>query len=428
MTSAPLDDRDQKDPVSRFRLQELEACALRAELDARNIQLLQEQVTKLESTLKHEQARSEKLAAAFAEVARMCDNRARDFEAQHAAKLAKLEFAHDAAIAGMEKRFIELEASHARTIAAKDAAYAKLEREKDADAAAQLTAIHAAVTSKLALEIQPVRTDGLQFATLHVGPVPFETFAFDSAWRAAACGNKWRVDVDPVTCMRAHVTQGPGHDCLTLRSAAPLPRRVLSSGASPQQLPSYRVVIEAYPTPVDGKRLYCNVGFVPSHKYADGAAVTPVVGHHFCHYGGWWFAVSPTESLEFTAGVTLHGWDPLPPRAAAADGEAASDNTGAYATTLKVPPVPAGSAVEFVVDYAASTCRVAFYTPAAAAGGFVEAPHAKMELRFVATDAGDVPGSGAVPARSVPTVASGSRVQFFPAVAVSHPGAVFRFL
>jgi hypothetical protein len=36
------------------------------------------------------------------------------------------------------------------------------------------------------------------------------------------------------------------------------------------------------------------------------------------------------------------------------------------------------------VDYAASTCRVAFDMPTARRGGFVEASHAKMELRFVA--------------------------------------------
>jgi hypothetical protein len=50
-----------------------------------------------------------------------------------------------------------------------------------------------------------------------------------------------------------------------------------------------------------------------------------------------------------------------------------------------VPVVPAGGAVEFAVDYAANTARVAFYTPAAVAAGFdgeEGAPHAKMELRF----------------------------------------------
>jgi hypothetical protein len=65
---------------------------------------------------------------------------------------------------------------------------------------------------------------------------------------------------------------------------------------------------------------------------------------------------------------------------------------------LKFPPVPEGSAVEFAVDYAAGTSRVAFYTPAAVAGRFVEAPYARMELRFVATDAEDVPDwGGAIP-------------------------------
>jgi hypothetical protein len=62
--------------------------------------------------------------------------------------------------------------------------------------------------------------------------------------------------------------------------------------------------------------------------------------------------------------------------------------------------VPAGSAVEFAVDYAAAACRVAFYTPAAVAGGFVEAPHARMELYFVPTVADD---ARQLPARPIPT-------------------------
>jgi hypothetical protein len=53
--------------------------------------------------------------------------------------------------------------------------------------------------------------------------------------------------------------------------------------------------------------------------------------------------------------------------------------------------------VEFAVDYAAGTCRVAFYTPEVAAGGFVEAPHAKMELRFIATEAIFAPPRGRTP-------------------------------
>jgi hypothetical protein len=83
----------------------------------------------------------------------------------------------------------------------KDAAFANLEREHaalyaeantlKAEVAAQLSTIHAAVTSKLALEIHPVRRDRRQFATLHVGRVSFDQF--DPAWCAAACGDKWRV-------------------------------------------------------------------------------------------------------------------------------------------------------------------------------------------------------------------------------------------
>jgi hypothetical protein len=93
-----------------------------------------------------------------------------------------------------------------------------------------------------------------------------------------------------------------------------------------------------------------------------------------------------------------------------------------YATTVYVPPVPPGSAVEFAVDYAAGTCRVAFYRPAAVAGGFVEAPHAKMELRFVAT-----PATRTVPARSVPTLAN-SGVELLPAMKASTSGVAWRFV
>jgi hypothetical protein len=44
--------------------------------------------------------------------------------------------------------------------------------------------------------------------------------------------------------------------------------------------------------------------------------------------------------------------------------------------------VPEGGAVRFTVDYAASTCRLTFYTPAAVAGGFIEPPYATTDLRF----------------------------------------------
>jgi hypothetical protein len=406
-------------------------------LDAQNIQLLQEQVAQLTNALTLKDELGDRQAEALMEVARASDNRARDLELQYTEKLAKLEFAHDAAtaakdaaIADMSRRFAELEASHARTVAAKDAAFANLEREHaglKADVAARLSAVYTVVTSKLALELHPIRTDRRQFATLHVGPVPCSEF--DTAWCAAACGNKWKVDIDPVTHMRARVTQHRrGH--VTLRGAAPLPRRLPSSGASPQQLPSYRVIVEAYPGAVDGEDTqFCNVGFVPSHTSTDGAAVSPVVGRNIHDYGGWWFQVHPTEPRHLSVGSTLIVWTSLLPRAVSTGDAAAAAGTSTYATTDAVPPVPAGGAVEFAVDYAAGTCRVAFYAPAAVAGGFVEAPYAKMELRFVATAAEVVSESwGAVPARSVPTAAADSRVQLYPAVATQFSGATWRFV
>jgi hypothetical protein len=73
------------------------------------------------------------------------------------------------------------------------------------------------------------------------------------------------------------------------------------------------------------------------------------------------------------------------------------------------------------VDYAAGTCRVAFYTPAAVGGGFVEAPYAKMELRFVATEAKDQPG------RPVPALAD-SGVELYPAVTTASEGTIWRFV
>jgi hypothetical protein len=150
----------------------------------------------------------------------------------------------------------------------------------------------------------------------------------------------------------------------------------------PQQFPSYRVIIEAYPTPNGDGDQTCNLGFVPSHTYTDGAPVTAVVGRGIYHYGGCWIQVQPAKTLSLRIGAvsTVHGWTPLRPRAAAAH-----HDTSAYATTDEVPPAYAGSAVELAVDYTAGRCRVAFYTSAAVAGGFVAAPYAKMELRFVAT-------------------------------------------
>jgi hypothetical protein len=399
---------------------------------------MKKQVSKLESS--HAATVSVKAAHVTLlkkQIAKMEESHAQMVVAKDAAAavlrttLANLERELAALRAENTARLADLQASHGVTVAAKDTAAADLRialvtREREhaalrAETAAQLSAIHTVVTSKFALELHPVRLDRRQFATLHVGPVPRDEF--DSAWCAAACGERWTVDIDPLTHMRAQVKQR-GSRCLTLRSAAPLPRRMPSIGASP---PSYRIIIDAYPAPVDGKGEWCNMGFVPSHTSTDGALVTPVVEHNICHYGGCFLQVQPTKPIQLNAGSAVHGWMPLLPRATAA-GDAAAEDNSMSATTNEAPPVPPGSAVEFAVDYAAGTCRVAFYTPVAVAGGFVEAPHAKMELRFVATAAEVLPTWGAIPARSMPTAAADSRMQLYPAVAAGYAGAVWRFV
>jgi hypothetical protein len=268
-------------------------------------------------------------------------------------------------------------------------------------------------------DVTPAERAGARRGRSEPHPVPFHMF--DTAWCAAVCGDGWHADIDSVTRMRAHVVRHSKHvSSLTLRGAAPLPRRLLSTGTS-QQLPSYRVVIEAYPAPFkDEDTQECRVGFVPSRTSTGGAAVAPVVGNEIADYGGWWFGVAEDRELEDSElegseleaseledsekeNIAVHGWSALPPRGAA---PVAADSS-AYATTDVVPPVPVGGAIELAVDYAAGACRVAFYTPAAVARGFSETPYAKMEFRFVAT-----PASG---------------VKLYPAIETGYAGAVFRF-
>jgi hypothetical protein len=214
------------------------------------------------------------------------------------------------------------------------------------------------------------------------------------------------------------------------------------------------VILEAY----SDVHKWCYLGFVPSHRgdnsgaNSDGAAglnlghtvrapssiadancaivITPTTGHDICNYAGWCIDVRASSDGLVHPDTTFSGWTVMAPAEApgtaaplGADegGMKAAESTSAYATTTVVPPVPPGSAVEFAVDYAAGTCRVAFYTPEAVSGGFVEAPHAKMELRFVATKEEPY-----IPARSVPT-AEGSGVELYPAVETGYAGTIWRF-
>jgi hypothetical protein len=406
---------------------------LQATLDAQHIAILQKANKELEDALKTEQARAEKHADALMHIARTCDDRNSELKDQHAAALC----VKDTLIARVEQEKAALQAANAAILAKLEGAAAAKDvilTEVRTQNAALQTEIAALKVENVALkaEVRVLQAQATsKLADLHTAvaalhalllpPPPLLLVApmtFDRKWCTAVCGKTWKVDFGAPSSMRAHITQ-EGAGCLTLRSAAPLPRRSSSpqalaaaDGRQQDQLPAYRVVVDAY-----GRGQQCRLGFIPSHLVGAraGAAadrVFPVEGHAIWAYGGW-----SVEVRALAAGICGPGWIVLQPSRGAA-GEALVDDTSAYATTSKIPPVPASSAVEFAVDYVASTCRVAFYTPAAVAGGFVDAPYAKMELRFVAT--------ADVPARTVPTLAD-SGVELYPAADSLNDGAVWRF-
>jgi hypothetical protein len=289
-----------------------------------------------------------------------------------------------------------------------------------ADVTSRLSAIHTAVTTSLTLEVHPTRLDQRQFVTWHPGPVP-PLHVFDRVWAATVCGDRAHAVIDPKTGTRARVSQMPsGGGSLGLRSSRPLIRLPpnISAVIPRRQLPSYRVVIDAYPE-FDGK---FEIGFIPSHVGAKStnSLVTPRVGYPIFEAGGWWFSVYEKSHGPICAQSTYLGWvvmAPLGPNNA----NAPVGNMSTYATMPIVPPLPPGGAVELAVDYAAGTCRVAFYTREAVAGGFVAAPFATMELRFVATEK-----YGSIPARAVPTEAD-PNVLLYPVVATNGPGAIWHF-
>jgi hypothetical protein len=413
--------------VSLDRLQRLEVCEARADLQERHIELLQKQIAETDAALKLELARGEKHAEALMHIARTCDERASEMKEQHAAALR----VKDAATAKLEDDFgalkaklLELAASHAVTITKLETqhkdAITKLESENaalkaQAELKSTLSEIHAAVTTG-AMEILPVRpSDSRQFVEWRIGGIPLPLVPqFDRAWCAAVCTGDWKADIDAAAGdVRAKVTQKGERSC-TLRSTAPLPRGPSARvGFSEQQRPAYRVVVEAYGADGD-----CYLGLVPSHHMRGSGAATavaPTSTYRIASYGGWYIWVGASHAGDVNSDTRYSGWTVMAP----AD--------SAYATTGEVPPVPAGSAVEFAVDYTTGTCRVAFYTRAAVAGGFVQAPHATMELRFVATKAGQDWRGLPIPERSVPTAAE-SGVALYPAVEIqADEGYILRF-
>jgi hypothetical protein len=82
-----------------------------------NSNLIQEaRIEQLEKDLAAERARGEKHAEALTNIARVCDDRAREMAAEHAAKLAKLELAHHAQVAAKDAVIAELKSSHAALV------------------------------------------------------------------------------------------------------------------------------------------------------------------------------------------------------------------------------------------------------------------------------------------------------------------------
>jgi hypothetical protein len=420
---------DSGDPASRTvsvsldRLQRLEACEARSDLQERHIELLQKQIAETDAALKLELARGDNHAEALMHIARTCDARTSEIREQHASALRD----KDAASAKIEDgttalttKLLELTALHAAAISKTESqkeVITKLEAQHK-DAIVKLEAENAALKAQIAstlkdlvtavttgaMEIFPVRpSDSRQFSEWRSGGIPPPPPQFDRAWCAAVSADEWEAAIDGASGdMRATVAHIGSGFC-TLRSATPLPR-----GPSPrpgpggrQQLPAFRVIVAAY-----GLKEESAVGLVPSHHAqpsSAAAAVAPTPNYGIHNYGGWYIGVHASHAGGVVGDTKYSGWTVMTP----AD--------SAYATTTQVPPVPAGGAVEFAVDYAAGTCRVAFYTPAAVLGGFVEAPHAKMELRFVATAANQDGAGRPIPARTVPTTAE-SGVALYPAV------------
>jgi hypothetical protein len=378
--------------------QRLQTLELQAAIDAKRIAQLREQNQALEVAIDAEQACADEHAAALMCMQRTCDsfkntcdNAVDAMKAQHA-ELVKEK-------AGLKVSAIITELVLERAVL--QAANSILKEQvavKEAQTASKLKDIQRAI------------------AALHtLLPPRLPAMVFDNMWCTSACGADWEVDIDAATQKCAHVTASDGI-WLTLRSAAPLRHPVLTNdaGARRQDQPQMsRIVIEAY-----DKIESCSLGFVPSHYVragagvvAAGADVTPITGRAIRHYGGWFIDVR-ASSDGAVADANYSGWTVMQPsRGATADAEL---GTSSYATTTRVPPVPPGSAVEFLVNYA-GTCRVAFYTPAAA-------PYAKMELRFVETEAIEL---YKIPARSVPTrIFSGD---LYPAAETAYAGAIWRF-
>jgi hypothetical protein len=182
-------------------------------------------------------------------------------------------------------------------------------------------------------------------------PPPPPPLRFDAEWYARSmAGTKFLCDLnaphyDRVRCT-AQDDPADAHRVwsrLVLRAAAPLPRPPRLVDADPvasarEETPAAcTFIIVKYP-PKDGGVFDCPIGLLPSTAVA-----------------------TPTWAVIHLRGYTIYPHSngthpPTGPWTAVTDSE-----------FVKSMQVPEGGAVRFSLDYAASTCRLTFYTPAAVA-------------------------------------------------------------
>jgi hypothetical protein len=298
------------------------------------------------------------------------------------ARIDELTAAHGALKAAHAANICDLKASHAATVTAQTATITAQTATITAHAAtitdlrAQVSELRALSTQRYEL-VRPEARTAREFIIPYSGPFPPSAVLppstdvsplprivglgmFDPEWYAASIvGTTWQCDLNAPHYDVAHCTADDGRYLLTLRTDPPLPRDSAGTVVC-------RFVIEAYPP---DQHATCYLGLIPS-----SATPTPMWG--IPDLGGWELYLSPPGPHASRAGGT---WAPMQPH----QGRPLPPDGSAYATTAQVPKVPVGGAVEFAVDYAANTCRVAFYTPEGVAAGIRQsAPFAKMELHF----------------------------------------------
>jgi septal ring factor EnvC (AmiA/AmiB activator) len=130
--------------VSASRLEELQRCETLASLHGQHVQLLQTQVSALDAELKAARASDERHAEALMHIARTCDNRADEMQAQHAAALR----GKDDALAQVIRSKDEIVALFTQQLADKDKQLPALLQVAVGDIRAEVIALRVTLADK----------------------------------------------------------------------------------------------------------------------------------------------------------------------------------------------------------------------------------------------------------------------------------------